>query len=82
VKKTYRQLIDLGGSEFEILLFKPLEELAEFVPPRILEGIRRVREGELYIRPGFDGVYGKISIFGEEEAQEQTPNIRQQSLFS
>ncbi len=82
VKKIYRQLIELGGSEFEILLFKPLEELAEFVPPRILEGIRRVREGKLYIRPGFDGVYGKISIFAEEEAQDETPNIKQQSLFS
>ncbi len=81
VKKTYRQLVHIGGTEFEILLFKSFEELSEFVPPRILEGIKRVREGRLFIRPGFDGVYGKISIF-EEENLEQPPTIKQQSLFS
>jgi len=81
VRKTYRQLVEIGGSEFEILLFKSLEELSEFMPPRILEGIRRVREGRLYIRPGFDGVYGKISIFGEED-HETPKTVRQQSLFA
>ncbi len=82
VKKTYRQIIEIGGSEFDILLFKPLDELADFVPPRILEGIRRVREGRLYIRPGYDGVYGKISIFTKEEERSPSPAIKQQSLFT
>ncbi len=80
VRKTYRQLVEVGGSEFEILLFKELDELKDFVPERILKGIRRVREGRLSIRPGYDGVYGKISIFGEEE--EPTPTgPKQMSLF-
>jgi len=82
VKKTYDQLLSIGGSEFEILLFKPLEELAESFPPLILEGVRRVREGRLYIRPGYDGVYGKISIFENGEQFSPTPPIKQQSLFS
>ncbi len=80
VRKTYRQLVEIGGNEFELLLFKELEELQEFVPEKILEGIRRVREGRLSIRPGYDGVYGKISIF-EEEAPPVPKGPQQLSLF-
>ncbi|WP_297056479.1 endonuclease Q family protein [Thermosulfurimonas sp.] len=81
VKKTYRQLIELGGSEFSLLLEKDLSELAEFVPERILEGIRRVREGRVYVRPGYDGVYGVVSIFTPEEGSSGDQGPRQQSLF-
>jgi len=83
VKKTYRQLVELGGSEFALLLERSYEELAEFVPERILEGIRRVREGRVYVRPGYDGLYGVVSIFREGESPEGPPAEapRQQSLF-
>jgi len=81
VKRTYRQLVDLAGSEFALLLEKPLSELASFVPEKILEGIRRVREGRVYVRPGYDGVYGVVSIFGGEEEEPTAEAPRQQSLF-
>jgi PHP family Zn ribbon phosphoesterase len=53
-----------------ILLWKNEEELQRFVPERILEGILRMRKGEIKISPGHDGLYGKISLFSEEEKQE------------
>jgi len=72
VKREYERLIEKGGSEFRILLDLSKEELASFTPERILEGIIRVREGNLTIRPGYDGVFGEIKIFGgEEEAEKQ-----------
>jgi PHP family Zn ribbon phosphoesterase len=73
VRQEYDRLVDAGGSELHLLLALDPEELKTFVPPRILEGILRVRKGALKIAPGYDGVYGTIEIFGEEEKGEATP---------
>jgi uncharacterized protein (TIGR00375 family) len=67
VVREYERLIEKGGSEFHILLDLPNEELATFVPGKILEGILRVHDGNVHIRPGYDGLYGEVKIFGEEE---------------
>lgn len=65
VDSEYERLIERGGSELRILLETPPEELASFVPERILEGIVRMRQGKVSIVPGHDGAYGKINLFPE-----------------
>lgn len=75
VREGYKHLISTGGSEFNILLQLGIEELSKFVPPRILEGIIRVREGKLFIKPGFDGVYGEIRIFDSERPKEEQARL-------
>ena len=72
VEAEYERLIDRGGSEFRILLDDTPDELASFVPPNILEGIVRMRQGRVSIIPGHDGVYGKINLFPERKGGEES----------
>lgn len=67
VGAEYNRLVQRGGSEFHILLDATPDELASFVPPRILEGIIRMRQGKVSIVPGHDGVYGKINLFPDHK---------------
>ena len=75
VEAEYERLVERGGSEFRILLDATPDELASFVPPHVLDGIVRMRQGKVSIIPGHDGVYGKINLFsdrkGGEEVKEQ-----------
>lgn len=66
VKQEYDRLINYGGNEFRILMDLTEEEMAPFVPERILEGVLRVREGNVTICPGYDGSFGKIEIFRDK----------------
>ena len=62
VAREYDRLLACYGSEFRILLDLSDEELAAHTPLPVLEGIRKVRLGELTIEPGYDGVFGAIRI--------------------
>lgn len=68
VQKQYRALIHKFGPELGILLDLDIAALqGGQLDPRIIEGIKRARQGELIIKPGFDGQYGAINIFSEKE---------------
>jgi len=79
VGADYRMAVSKFGTEFEILLRAKPEDLERSLPKRITEGILRVRQAQVIIQPGFDGEYGKISIFSEEEKQGK--GEQQLSLF-
>ncbi len=67
VKKEYDFLVDNFGSELDILLKLDLKQLFGRVDPRIVEALKRVRQEEVEIKPGFDGCYGQINIFADQE---------------
>jgi len=75
VQTEYNNLIRGAGSEMEILLTKSLADFKKITLPEIVEGIKRVRNGELIIEPGFDGQYGKIKIFKEEEKNKNQQSV-------
>ncbi|HVO67723.1 MAG TPA: endonuclease Q family protein [Syntrophales bacterium] len=64
VKKEYIKLLQDLGSEFKILMDVPLKDISDAGSHTLQEAISRVRAGHVHIKPGFDGEYGKIKIFG------------------
>ena len=78
VQTVYEQMLSTHGAELKILRELPIEEIAKTGDFLIAEGIRRMREGEVHIDPGYDGVYGKIQVFSDEDRARLSG---QESLF-
>jgi uncharacterized protein (TIGR00375 family) len=64
LKAEMENLIADGRSEFGVLLDEPLAELSRVAQPDVVEAIRRMRAGEVSVRPGYDGEYGVVSVMG------------------
>ncbi|MBU0896021.1 MAG: endonuclease Q family protein, partial [Candidatus Omnitrophica bacterium] len=67
VLKEYLDSVYALGSEFNIMVKVSEKELFSRLPERIAQGVKKVREKKLKILPGYDGEYGVIKIFNEEE---------------
>ncbi len=72
VQKEYERLLSRLGPELAILMDLPLEEIAHEGGERLAEGIGRMRRGEVTVIPGYDGEYGVIRVFEEEETRSIT----------
>lgn len=62
VRNKYIEIIEKLGNEFYILLEIPENDLRERIDEEIAEGICRVRDGKINIKPGYDGEFGKVEI--------------------
>ncbi len=77
VANEYFRVLEGLGNEFRILMETPLEDIEMAGSPLLREAISRVRSGDIYIAPGFDGEFGKIKIFEKVEREE----IRGQNML-
>lgn len=63
VSFCYDDMLRRFGAEFSILTDIPFEELKGY-DERIAEGISRLRRGNVALSGGYDGVFGKVSVYG------------------
>ncbi|MFH2138304.1 MAG: endonuclease Q family protein [Candidatus Omnitrophota bacterium] len=83
VAKEYMDTVGHFGTEFEVLMRAPEDDLRKALTQRTAEGIIKVRQGQVHIAPGFDGEYGMIKIFDEDKKtikKEQKKKEKEQQL--
>ena len=54
------------GSELSILTSLPLDNMRQF-SGELCEAVRRLREGKVFLEGGFDGEFGRVHLFNDEE---------------
>ncbi|MEM2917112.1 MAG: endonuclease Q family protein [Candidatus Bathyarchaeia archaeon] len=70
VWEIYTPLINRFGDEYTVLIDAKKEKMQEIVDPKIAEAIVRVREEKVKVIPGYDGVYGQLVLFEEENKRD------------
>ncbi len=70
VARLANELTRALGPELRLLWAMPLDQMQGKVPDIVVEAIRRVRSGQVSIRAGYDGEFGKVTLFapGERES--------------
>jgi uncharacterized protein (TIGR00375 family) len=81
VLEVYKNLILNFKNELNILLNVPISEIKLASNELFALGIERVRDGKIHIFPGYDGEYGKIFIFTDEERLKLKPQKTKNTLF-
>lgn len=87
VWRKYYALIDKFGDEYSVLIDAPLDALAAVVDTPIAETIVKVREGVLKVTPGYDGVYGQLTLdipilsTGKVKSVKSNAQVHQLSMF-
>ena len=76
VQDEFERLINIFGDEISILTDISIKDIEAESDYKLAEAIKRVRENKLVISPGFDGEYGKVKIFADDEVV-----TRNNSLF-
>ena len=72
VERGYGRMLANLGSELSILQSVPLEDIARANSSLVAEAIARLRAGRVIRDAGYDGEYGVISLFQDDELRRRT----------
>ncbi len=67
VRRICRHLLQQLGPEIFILNQVPLDEITREGGDFLAEGIKRVREAEVFLEEGYDGEFGVVKLFHPED---------------
>jgi len=62
VWEKYNMLVGKFGSEYSVMLDTSEAQLLAEAGPEISSAILRVRNDDVFVEPGYDGVYGKLDL--------------------
>ncbi|MDX1708154.1 MAG: UvrD-helicase domain-containing protein, partial [Desulfobacterales bacterium] len=79
VTGAYQTTLEKLGSEFNVLHYLDTDAIEQAGIPLLAEAVRRMRHQEIDVIPGFDGQYGRVQIFKNDE---RASLMGQQSLFA
>lgn len=75
VKQVYFDLVNELESEIKILEEHEPEDIGKYSKnQRLVEAIEKVRQGDIFIDPGYDGVYGVVEIWKKEQGKNEVKN--------
>lgn len=80
LRNKYFETIQTLGEEFKILIDLDILTISDF-NHRLAQAIDKMRKGDIVIKPGYDGVFGKVSIFSKDQFSPQNPTATQDTLF-
>ena len=67
VQQAWHEIIGQLGPELFILNDAPIEELRAAGDPFVAEAVERMRRGEVFTEAGYDGEYGVVRVFRDDE---------------
>ncbi len=80
VEDEYNLLTNNFTNELNFLLKTSFKEIEKVGGQRLALGLKRVREGNIFIKPGYDGLFGQVNVWPEEELG-QEKSEQQMNLF-
>ena len=69
VQGLYFDILNKLGNEFFILLDCPIDKIRQAAGTMIAEAVDRMRQAKVHIAAGYDGEFGTIEIFSQEERE-------------
>ena len=82
VMDQYLVLVNTFASEFNVLLKADSGQIASVSSPKIAQGIEKVRAGEILIEPGYDGKFGVVKIWNQQNPDTNEKNEAEETQLN
>jgi uncharacterized protein (TIGR00375 family) len=74
----YKKITEYLGGELNVLTNVKIKDLEKITNERIVQGIIKVRSGDIVVDPGYDGLYGIVKIWPEDQSLKKNTDKKEQ----